>query len=320
MRVAVVGAGGVGGYYGALLARAGAQVCLLARGPHLAAIREGGLRVRSELAGDWTVRPRATDDPSRVGPADLVLFCVKAYDLEAAAVQCRPMVLPDTLVIPVQNGIDAVERLQGTLGQGGVLAGLTYVASRIEGPGVVVQRGRADTLVCGEPAGGASGRTARVTAYFQQMGFPAQVVPDMPVRLWEKLAVVCATGGVLAVLRQPFGPVLASPRSSGLLLGVMQEVAALARASGQPLPPEAPARLLRYLQQTMAPQAQSSQLTDLQQGRRLELEHLNGAAVRLGRQLGVPTPLNASLYAALAPFAAGAGQRPRRRLPLHREP
>lgn len=305
MRVAVVGAGGIGGYFGGLLARGGAEVVLIARGAHLRAIQERGLILKSQLFGEFTIPVQATDDADQVGEMDLVLFCVKAYDLEEAARQCRSLVGPNAAVIPVQNGIDVPERLEGILGEGRVLGGMTYVAGKIEAPGVVAQRGTSGELIFGELGGGTSGRAERILDFFRQAGLPAELRTDIRVRLWEKFIVICATGGVLALLRMPFGAVFASPEASELLRGVMGEVAQIARASGVDLPEGTVERLYDFLRAKMAPVAKSSQLQDLEAGRRLELEFLNGTAVRLGRELGVPTPLNFAIYAALKPYVDG---------------
>ncbi|MFA6107993.1 MAG: 2-dehydropantoate 2-reductase [Candidatus Latescibacterota bacterium] len=306
MRVAVMGAGGLGGYFGGLLARGGAEVTLVARGPHLRAMEAAGLTVRSELSGDFIVRPPVTGDAGSLRPVDLLLFCVKAYDLEPAARQCLPAVNDRTVVVPVQNGIDAAERLAGVFGQRPVLGGLTYVASRIESPGVVVQQGRSGSLVFGELDNGPSARGREVLAFLEEHGVAGEFCPDVVRRLWEKFIVVCATGGVLAMRREPFGPVLASAEAREQMTRVMHEVAAVAAASGIPLGPGIVPELLAYLERQMAPEARSSQLSDLQAGRRLELEHLNGAAIRLGRRFGVPTPANQEIYDALRPYVDGA--------------
>lgn len=306
MRVAVIGPGGIGGYCAALLARGGADLAIVGRGAHLAAIRSSGLTLRSQLHGEITVQPPATDRPAEVGRVDLMLFCVKAYDLETAATACRPLVGPDTLVLPIENGIDITPRLDAALGGGQCVAGLTYVAGRIASPGVVVQHGRAKAMVCGEPAGGRSDRTERLAAFLNDHGLPVEVAVDMPRRLWEKFAVVCGTGGVLAVLRQPFGGVFADDGACDLLRGVMGEVAALARVHGVGLGPEDVERLFAYLRDSMPAEGRSSQLVDLEAGRPLELESLNGTALRLGRRVGLAMPLNAAIYRSLQPHARGA--------------
>jgi len=305
MRVAVVGVGGMGGYFGGLLARGGADVTLIARGAHLAAMRERGLTVRSELYGEFTVPVRATDDPIEVGAVDLVLFCVKGYDLEAGARLSAPLVGPETTVIPVQNGIDIVERLEGIFGEGRVLGGMTYVGGKIEAPGVVAQGGAMGELIFGELAGGMSERTEQIADFLRDSGIGVELLSDIRSRLWEKFTVICATGGVLAVARLPFGAVFASPEASELMRGVMGEVENLARASNAGLAEGTAERLFDFLKANMDPEGRSSQLQDLEAGRRLELEFLNGTAVRLGRELGVPTPLNFAIYAALKPHVDG---------------
>ncbi len=312
LRVAVVGAGGIGGFLGALLIRGGADVVLVARGPHLAAMQSRGLVLESQLFGTWSVRPLATADASSVGRVDLVLFCVKTYDLAAAAYQCRAIVGADTAVIPVQNGIEAAEHLGAILGTEHILGGLTYVAGRLVEPGRVRQRGLARELVFGELEGGHSARAVALAAFLQQHGVPVQLRDDMQRLLWEKFVVICATGGVLAVTRLPFGQVFRSPEATALMRGVMAEVARIAPRRGVPLEAGTEDRLLAFLRSHMADDARSSQLQDLEAGRPLELEFLNGAAVRLGKETGVSTPLNFAIYAALKPHAAGRSPAPGR--------
>jgi len=306
MRIAVFGAGGMGGFFGGVLARGDQDVTLIARGAHLEAIRTNGLTVKSQVCGDFTIPVQATDDLGEVGPVDLVLFCVKTYDLETAAEQSRPLFGEKTLLIPVQNGIEVPDQLARLLGERHVLGGLTYVGGSIEAPGVVAQRGNTGELIFGELGGGKSPRVERVLSVLRQAGLDAVLDTDIRRKMWEKFIVICANGGVLALLRQPFGPVFASPEASQLMRGTMEEVYALARASGIDLPTGTVDRLLEFLKNNVNPAAQSSTLQALLAGRRLELEHLNGAAVRLGRQLGVDTPINFVIYAALKPYVQGS--------------
>jgi 2-dehydropantoate 2-reductase len=289
-----------------VLARGGQEVTLIVRGAHLKAIRAKGLTVKSQVLDDFTIPVQATDDAGEVGLVDLVLFCVKTYDIETAAEQSRPLFGENTLLIPVQNGIEVPDQLAQLLGEGHVLGGLTYVGGSIEAPGVVAQRGKTGEIIFGELGGGKSPRTERVLKALRQARLDATLVADIRRRMWEKFIVICATGGVLALLRQPFGPIFASPEASQLMRGTMEEVYALARASGIDLGNETVDRLFEFLKTNVNPAAQSSTLQDLLAGRRLELEHLNGAAVRLGRKLGVGTPINFVIYAALKPYVRGS--------------
>jgi 2-dehydropantoate 2-reductase len=300
-----MGAGALGGYYGALLARAGHDVTLVARGPHLAALRAGGLRLRSAAHGDVTVAVPATDRPEEVGEVDLVLVGVKAYDLDAAAQQLRPLVGPATAVLPVQNGVDATERLARAVGATAVLSGAAVVAVVREAPGIVRHDG-GGRLVLGEPGGGTSPRTACLLEALRGAGIAAEVPPDVRVALWEKFAAVCANGGVTALTRLPAGPVLACPETRALFRATVAEVVAVGRAAGVPLPdPDDYADGVVATLERYPPWTKSSMLVDLEAGRRLELEAITGAAVRRGAAAGVPTPANGAIYAALKPYADG---------------
>ena len=309
MRVAVMGAGGLGGYYGGLLARAGLDVAFVARGDHLAAMRAGGLTVRSEYAGQFNRPVRATDDPRQIGPVDLVLFCVKNYDLEAAAAAIRPLVGSETVVLPVLNGVDAVERIGRIVGAEHVLPGVCYVASRVDAPGVVVQGGMSGKLFLGELGGGTSARAGRIADLLASAGALVEVHPAVDVALWEKMVGVCPAGGVMALMRLPIGPVMACPEARAFFRATMDEVETVARARGVPLPDGCADRLFGMISQ-QKPWYRSSMLTDLLGGRRLELDWLNGAVVRLGRERDVATPANAAIYAALKPYADGAPELP----------
>lgn len=305
MRVAVMGTGGTGGYFGGLLARAGEDVTFIARGAHLDALRSQGLTVRSRLNGDFSVPVQATDDPSRLEPVDLVLFCVKAYDIGAAAALIRPLVGPETVVLPVQNGIDAAEHLARVVGPEHVMGGVAVVTSSVAAPGVIAQTAGAGKLLLGELAGGASARAERLVRALQRAGIAAEEHAAIQVALWEKFIFICAFSGVTALTRLPIGAILASAECSVLLEGVMAEVAAVAQARGIALPDDSVARSVA-LAARFEPWARGSLYHDLAAGRRLELETLNGTVVRLGREQGIPTPYNFVVYAALQPYAAGA--------------
>lgn len=305
MHIAVMGAGGTGGYFGGLLARAGHDVTFIARGAHLAALRSHGLTVRSRLAGDFTVSAQATDDPAEVGPVDLILFCVKAYDTDRAAELIRPLVGAETVVLPLQNGIDSAERIARAVGSEPVVGGVAFITSAIEEPGAVAQTGGPGKIVLGELDGSASVRTERLRRLCEQAGIAAELHPHIRTALWEKFIFICAFSGVTALTRLPIGPILASTEGSGLLRGVMEEVAAVARAWGITLPGDCVERGMA-LARGFEPWTRGSLYHDLAAGRRLELETLNGTVVHLGRDYAVPTPYNFVIYAALQPYAAGA--------------
>ncbi|HEY7677423.1 MAG TPA: 2-dehydropantoate 2-reductase [Candidatus Methylomirabilis sp.] len=301
MRVLVMGSGGVGGYYGALLARAGEEVTFVARGANLAALREGGLQVRSVL-GDFAVRPvQATDDPASAGPVDLILFCVKAYDTEAAAPLVRPNVGPETAVISLQNGVEKEEQLARVLGEGAVMGGAAYIFATRVAPGTVEHRGGPRRIIFGELLGGESARGRRIEAVLVRAGVEAELSLDVRVPIWDKFMTICGTAGSTSLTRLPIDEILACPPSRALLEGLMAEVHRLARAQGVGLPEDAPATRMAYLEK-LAKGARTSLYHDLVAGRRMELEFLHGTAVRLGRQLGIPTPLCFAVYAALKPY------------------
>jgi 2-dehydropantoate 2-reductase len=305
MRVTVMGSGGTGGYFGGLLARAGEDVTFVARGAHLEAIRKSGLSVRSRLAGDFTVSARATDDPVEAGPADLILFCVKAYDTEVAAERLRPAVGPDTVILPVQNGIDSAERIGRVVGPGHVIGGLAGVSSVIAAPGIIEHRAGPDVIQLGELEDGSSARTERIADALRRAGMKAQVRPDIRVALWEKFVLICGLSGLTALTRLPIGTVLACPETRTLYRQTMEETHAVGRAEGVALPDGVVEETLKRFE-TVDPTVRGSLYYDLAAGRRLEIETLNGTVVRLGRERGIPTPANFAVYAALKPYADGA--------------
>jgi 2-dehydropantoate 2-reductase len=298
MRVAVMGSGGVGGYYGGKLA-AVEDVTFIARGAHLAAIQRDGLQVKS-VAGDFHVRPKATDDPSTVGHVDLVLFCVKGYDTETAAERCQPLIGPETVVLSVQNGVDNEDKLAHILGQTRVLGGVVHILSTISAPGVITQTAGPRTLKCGEMGGGVSSRAGRVVDAFVRAGVAAEASPNILVDLWEKFVFICAHGGVTALGRLGIGDILAFPQTAQFYRGVMDEIAAVGRAKGVPLPADTTERAIAFARK-LQPEMRSSLAHDLERGNRLEIDTLMGAVVRYGVEVGVATPLNSAIYACLLP-------------------
>jgi 2-dehydropantoate 2-reductase len=301
MRMAVMGAGGLGGFFGGVLARAGQEVALVARGAQLAAIRERGLTVKSGELGDLRLAVPATDDPAEIGAVDLVWFCVKTYDLEAAAERMRPLIGPKTMVLPLQNGVDIAVRLGRFVAPQQILGGVSYVSARVEAPGVIAHAAGL-RLVFGELAGGSSPRAERLLEVLRRAGLAAELSPNVRRELWIKFVGACA-GSLTALTRLPVGAILACPEGAALYRGVMDEVAAVARASGVNLLDEDGEECFAVVHRS--PSLRMSQYYDLEAGRRLELESLNGTLVRLGRERGVPTPLNFAVYAALKPYVDG---------------
>jgi 2-dehydropantoate 2-reductase len=309
MRIAVVGAGGTGGYFGGLLARAGGDVAFIARGTQLEAIRARGLTVESSLAGTFTVPVRATDDPSEVGPVDLILFCVKAYDTEAAAEGARPLFRPGTMLLSLQNGVDNEERIARAAGRSAGLGAAAYVVSAIKSPGVVAQTAGPGKIVLGELGGGKSERTDRLRDVLQNAGIVAEVHPGIRAVLWQKFLFICAFSGVTAVTRLPIGTVLADPVTRALFRGTSEEVEAVARAGGIDLPDDCVEQAMAQAA-AVEPWGRGSLYGDLAGGRRLELESLNGEVVRRGGEHGIGAPLNFAIYAALRPYVDGAPASP----------
>ena len=305
MRIAVVGVGGTGGYFGGLLARAGQDVTFIARGVNLEALRARGLTVESRLAGTFTLPVRATDSPSDIGPVDLVLFCVKAYDTDTAAESIRPLIHPDTMLLSLPNGIDNEERISRAVGHTSSIGAAAYIVSTVKAPGVVTQTAGPGKIVFGELGGGTSQRTQRLYEVLQGAGITAEVHLDVRVAMWQKFLFICAFSGVTAVTRLPIGTILANPVTHALFRGTLEEVEAVARAGGIELPADCVEQAMTQAA-AVEPWASSSLYHDLAGGRRLELESLNGELVRRGGEHGIETPLNFAIYAALRPYVDGA--------------
>ncbi len=299
-----MGSGGVGGYFGAKLARAGHAVTFVARGAHLEAIRAHGLRIKSSTEGEFAVRSPATDEPATAGVQDLVLFCVKSFDTEAAAEALGPVVDADTAVVSLQNGVDNEEKIAAIIGSGHVLGGAAYVFATIEGPGLIVHAlgGR---IVFGEMDGADTPRSRRILGALEGAGIAAERSPHIRRVLWEKYLFITAQGGMTALTRCPIGVVRSISETRRMYRLLIDELAALAKAAGIGLPPETADRVVAAAD-SLAPTTTSSLHHDLTHGRRLEIEALQGYAVRLGEELGVPTPVLFSVYAALRPYRDGA--------------
>jgi 2-dehydropantoate 2-reductase len=304
MRIAIMGSGGTGGYFGGLLARAGEEVTFIARGAHLEALRMRGLTVKSRLAGEFTLPVRATDTPNEVGPVDLILFCVKTYDTDTAAQSIDPLIGADTMVLSLQNGVENAERIARITGHNSGLSAVGYVVSATETPGVIAQTAGPGKIILGELAGGTSARVERLHSVLQRAEIAAEVHPDVRIAIWQKFLFICAFSGVTALTRVPIGAILADPVTHDLFRGTLEEAEAVARASGIEL-------LEDCVEQAMAtaaavePWGRGSMYHDLAHGLRLELEALNGEVVRRGDQHDIQTPLNFAIYAALKPYING---------------
>jgi 2-dehydropantoate 2-reductase len=304
MRIAVIGAGGVGGGFGVALAKAGADVTFLARGAHLAAMREKGLRVEGGRGESHLLPTQATDDPAAIGVVDMVLFCVKLWDVESAGERIRPMVGPETAVLPLQNGIDASERLLPILGSKAVMGGVAQISATIAEPGVIRQTGTFMRLIFGELDGTRSARAEAFLALCQKAGFDATLSTTIVTELWMKFIMLASNAGMTALTRQPIGKLRDDPDIAPYFAAAYREVVDVARARGVPLPADVEQKMAGF-NKNAPPNMMASMAIDLIRGNRIELPWLSGKVVAMGRELGVPTPTHAMMYAALKPYVEG---------------
>ncbi len=300
MRIAVLGSGAVGGYFGALLARAGHEVTFVARGAHLSAIRDAGLHVRRAL-GDFIVRAPAESDTRRIGPVDLVLVAVKAYDNGTALPMLAPLVGPATVVLTLQNGVDGPEETAAVVGEERVLAGAAYIATALTAPGVIDQTGTYRRIAFGEPfaaRGSVTARAAALAGTLSAADIEAQVVADGRIQLWEKFVYLAPFAGMTGASRQPVGVVRADPAARPQLLAAFAEVDRVGRAEGVALPEDLLDRIVAYVDE-VPETMRSSLLIDLQAGKPIEVDALQGSVVRRAARVGVPVPVMQTLYAVL---------------------
>jgi 2-dehydropantoate 2-reductase len=304
MRIAVMGSGGLGGYFGARLVQGGADVHFVARGAHLAAMRADGLRI--EGPDPLHVKDiHATDRPADIGHADIVMLCVKLWDTEAAIEQLRPLVGPDTAVISFQNGVLKDQALRAAFAPQQVMGGVGYVATTIASPGVIRQTGPMQRLLFGEFDGRRSGRGEALLAACLAGGINAELSPDIVREIWQKYVFLVGLSGTTTTMRVPIGPIRSHPQTRAFLLDVMREVVAVGRAHGVALP-EDYAQVRLKLADDVSPDMTSSMHHDLQRGQRLEVRWLAGGVVALGREKGVPTPLNRAIADILELHAEGS--------------
>jgi 2-dehydropantoate 2-reductase len=304
MRVGVMAAGAVGGYFGARLVAAGHDVVFFARGAHLAAIRNNGLAVESPLGNLHLKNVQVTDDPTGIAPFDLVLFAVKLWDTEHAAQQLRPLVQAHTRVITLQNGVDSVDRLSPILGDAAVIGGSTYLATVIGEPGVIRHSSSFARVRCGRLDGKADGVLAGYVEQIRAAGIDIVLSDAMKTELWKKFVLLSGTSGITASTRQPLGPIRSDPDIRSLFFKLMGEAFAVGKASGVAFPGDYMAQLETEVE-AFPPTMRASMAHDLERGNRLELDSLAGKVVALGRALHVPTPANDTIYAVLKPYRMG---------------
>ena len=303
MRIAVVGAGGVGGYFGGRLAEAGADVVFLARGAHLQAMRAHGLRIDSPNGNVHIPRVSATGDPAAIGPVDVVLFAVKLYDADTAARQLPALVGPDTAVIPLQNGVEGVDIVARAVGAANTVGGTVYVSAVITEPGVI-RHTAMEHLIFGELDGRRSPRLERLLEACRSANFKSTLSEDIRVDIWTKFVRLSVFSGMTAVTRCPIGVVVNDPNLLAMVLEAVREGTRVAQARGVPVPDDNPDRVEKAYK-VMPPGAKSSMLEDLERGRRLELPWLSGAMVRIGTEVGVDTPIHRFIATVLQPHVNG---------------
>ena len=304
MRIAIIGAGGIGAPLGASLALAGQDVTFLARGRHLDAMRANGLKIEGDR-GEYLVQPvQATNQPAEIGPVDLVLFCVKLWDVESSGEQIRPLMGDDTAIIPLQNGVDASERLIPILGAHHVMGGTAVLTGSIVAPGVVRQSGQHHRIVFGELDGRITQRAQTIRDVCQAAGIGAELSDDIQRARWEKFIILVAASSVCAATRLPIGSLREDPDIAPLFEEAMNEVVAVGRACGVRFPPDVLEpwhALLRAVPRDWIP----SMAVDIRAGRKMELPWLGGKLVELAAAHGVQVPVNRVLSAVLKPYADG---------------
>ena len=303
MKIAIMGSGGVGGYFGAWLAQGGADVTFIARGAHLAAMRQNGLAIEGPRPLHLP-KVQATDDPRTIGPVALVIFSVKLWDTESAARALLPVMKPGTGVVSFQNGVKKDEMLTPILGNDAVFGGVSYIGASIARPGVILQTGPMQRLVFGEYDGSRSPRVEAFLAACQKGGINAEVSADIVRSIWEKFAFLAGGSATTTAMRSSIGPIRARPETRQFLLDVMKEVVAVGRARGVALPAGFAEQRMSGIDQ-LAPEMIASMYHDLQHGKPLELRWLSGDVVALGAEAGVPTPMNRAVRDILLLHADG---------------
>ena len=304
MKIAVMGAGALGCYFGGRIAASGGDVAFIARGAHLQALQGDGLRIESSLGDAHLPDVRATDEPSEIGPVDLVLFLVKLYDTGTAARAMAPLLGPETAVVSFQNGVDSTERIGAVVGPERVISGIAFIPADIRAPGIVRHNGPFARLLFGEADGKQSARCRALLTILTEADVEAAIVPDIGVRIWQKFVMLSALSAITTLTRLPIGAILADPSCSELFRAAIDETCAVGRAVCPALADDAAAQALAFAE-GFPPGVRASMLDDLERGKRLELEDLSGAVVRLGAAHGVATPTHSMVARALHPFVEG---------------
>jgi 2-dehydropantoate 2-reductase len=304
MRIAVIGAGGVGGGFGVALAKAGADVTFLARGAHLDAMRSKGLKVGGGRGDSHLVPTQATDNPAEIGHVDFVLFCVKLWDVDSAGARIKPLIGPHTAVIPLQNGVDAPERLVAILGPQAVMGGVAQISASITAPGTIHQVGTFMRMIFGELDGKRSKRSEEFLALCLKAGFEATLSEQILTDLWMKFILLASNAGLMSLSRQPIGQLRDDPDVLPIFSAAYQEIIDVGRAKGIVLPADARERILEATKH-FPPTMKASMALDLDRGNRLEVPWLSGKVAELGRQYGIPTPTHSMIYAMLKPYVMG---------------
>jgi 2-dehydropantoate 2-reductase len=304
MRIAVMGSGGVGGYFGARLALSGSDVTFIARGRHLAAMREHGLHVESALGDMHVKNVKATDDPATIDAVDLVMVGVKLWDTETAAQQILPLIERGAAAVSFQNGVLKDDVLRDVLGSAALMGGVGYIATAIKEPGVIAHTGQMQRLIFGEFDGSRSARAEAFLEACTAAGINAELSGDVRRAIWEKFVFLVGLSGATTSSRLSIGPIRENPQSRAFLTDLIGEAAAVGRAMGVALPEDFVQNRLTFID-TLPGEMTSSMHHDLQRGNPLEVPWLSGGVVTLGKQVGVPTPCNRAVADILAPHAAG---------------
>jgi len=308
MKFVVMGAGGVGGYFGARLAADGNEVAFVARGAHAEAMRRDGLRIHSQLGDVHIAAPLVPEDVRDIGLVDIVLFCVKLWDVEAAAAAVKPLLAHDAAVVPLQNGVSVEDTLAEILGPQYVMGGVAQIGAAIERPGVIRHHGTMARLVFGERDGSSTWRLEGLLSACVAAGIEAKASTAIDVDIWEKFVFLAPIAGATCRDRCAIGGVMGDAARRARFTAMVDEAVAVGRAKGVALDDDVAARVVAFTQ-GLPGDMKTSMLNDLEAGRRLELDWLNGQIVRLGRELGVPTPENEAVCAALKPYAMGRTHR-----------